>query len=155
MDTSHDSECVPARRELLLQAGRWAALVACGLARPAQAASAAFEARTLDDVLQALGARPVESADISLVAPEIAENGAAVPLTITSHLPRTQEIFIVIDRNPGPLAAAFALAEGAEPFIATRVKMAGSARVHAVVRAGGVLYATSREVQVTLGGCAA
>ena len=90
-----------------------------------------------------------------LKAPEIAENGAIVPLEIASQIPGTQAIYILVDKNPQPLTAVFEFASGSEAFVATRIKMSESSKVRIVVRAGGKFYATMREVNVTIGGCGA
>ena len=144
------------RRDVLKQGGVLAALVGCGLltTREAQAMvdASAFDLKTLDEALKALGGRPAESKDITLNAPDIAENGAVVPISISSNLAKTQEIYIVIEKNPFPLAAGFVIAEGTEPFISTRVKMGQSSNVYAVVKADGKLFSTFKETKVTLGG---
>ena len=145
------------RRDVLKQGGVLAALVGCGLltTREAQAMAdaSAFDLKTLDEALKALGGTPADSKDITITSPDIAENGAVVPIAITSNLPKTQEIYIVIEKNPFPLAAGFVIAEGTEPFVSTRVKMAQSTNVYAVVKADGKLYSTQKETKVTLGGC--
>lgn len=135
-------------------------LVACtaGL-RPvllfaAQRNKAAFDAKVLTETMKSIGASAVaESDQIALKAPEIAENGAIVPVEITSKLPETQAIYVVADKNPQPLVAIFDIAPGLEPFISTRIKMAESMTVRALVKANGKFYATSHEVKVTIGGC--
>jgi sulfur-oxidizing protein SoxY len=145
------------RRDVLKQGGMLAALVGCGLltTREAQAMvdASAFDLKTLDEALKALGGTPADSKDITITSPDIAENGAVVPIAITSNLPKTQEIYIVIEKNPFPLAAGFVIPEGTEPFVSTRVKMAQSTNVYAVVKADGKLYSTQKETKVTLGGC--
>lgn len=145
------------RRDLLKQGGVWAALVSCGLLTHQQALAAAdasaYEAKTMDEALKALGGTPVDSKEISITSPDIAENGAVVPIAVTSNLPKTQEIYIVVEKNPTPLTAGFVLPEGTDAFVATRVKMGQSTNVYAVVRADGKLYSTFKETKVTLGGC--
>jgi sulfur-oxidizing protein SoxY len=145
------------RRETLQHGGAVAALVACGLltARQAQAAvdPQAFEVKTLAEALKMLGGAGTESADISISSPDIAENGAVVPISVTSKLPKTQEIYILVEKNPQPLTATFTIPEGTEPFVSTRVKMGQSASVFVVVRADGKLFSASKETKVTLGGC--
>jgi sulfur-oxidizing protein SoxY len=145
------------RRDVLQHGGVLAALAACGLlntdmARAAVDASA-FEAKSLADALKALGGAATDSKEVTITSPDIAENGAVVPVAVTSHLPRTEEIYILVEKNPNPLAAAFALHEGAESFVSTRVKMGQSTNVIAVVKADGKLYSTVKETKVTLGGC--
>jgi len=144
------------RRDVLQQGSVFAALVACGLitAGQAQAAvdNAAFEAKTLADALKALGSA-ADSKDVSITSPDIAENGAVVPVSVTSKLPKTQEIYILVEKNPQPLTATFTIPEGTEPFVSTRVKMGQSTNVVAIVKADGKLYSTTKETKVTLGGC--
>jgi sulfur-oxidizing protein SoxY len=98
---------------------------------------------------------PVDSKDIELKAPDIAENGAVVPLEITSNIPGTESITIFIDKNPFPYVGTFDVSKGAMPFIALRVKMAESSNIRAVVQAAGKTFATAKEVKVTIGGCGA
>lgn len=94
------------------------------------------------------------SEQISLRVPEIAENGAAVPVTISTTLENVETISIVVERNPRPLAVSFALMSRALPEISSRIKMAETSRVTAVVKTDGGIYSTSKDVKVTLGGCA-
>ena len=145
------------RRGVLKQGSALALLIGCGLltTRQAQAMADAsvFEVKTMDEALKALGGAPVDSNDITITSPDIAENGAVVPVAITSNLPKTQEIYIVVEKNPFPLAAGFVIPEGTEPFVSTRVKMGQSTNVYAIVKADGKLYSTRKETKVTLGGC--
>jgi sulfur-oxidizing protein SoxY len=131
-------------------------MAGAGLITPAQAADwnkAAFEGKSLDDVLKALGGASSEkSAAVTLNAPDIAENGAVVPIGVTSTL-KAEQIAILVEKNPNALAAHFSLPEGAEPFVTTRVKMGQSSNVHALVKAEGKWYVATKEVKVTLGGC--
>ena len=115
---------------------------------------AAFDAKVLADALRSIGATSIADSDqIQLKAPEIAENGAIVPVEITSRIPGTQTIYIIADKNPQPLVAIFDIASGIEPFISTRIKMGESSKVRILVKAGGKFYATTQEVKVTIGGC--
>ncbi|MDO8989156.1 MAG: thiosulfate oxidation carrier protein SoxY [Sideroxyarcus sp.] len=115
---------------------------------------AAFEAKTLSEALDALGGiTPVDSALIKLTAPDIAENGATVPVTVESSLPRTQQISILVEKNPTILAASFNISEGLEGFITARIKMAQTSAVIVLVKADGKFYRASTEVKVTAGGC--
>ena len=145
------------RRDILKQGSLLAMLVGCGLltARQARAAvdGAAFDVKTLAEALKFLGGTAADSAELSISSPDIAENGAVVPISVTSKLPKTQEIYILVEKNPQPLTATFTLPEGTEPFVSTRVKMGQSTNVFAVVKADGKLYSTSKETKVTLGGC--
>jgi sulfur-oxidizing protein SoxY len=145
------------RRDVLQQGGAFAALVGCGLlsAQQAQAAvdGAAFEVKTLAEALKLLGGTLADSQDLSISSPDIAENGAVVPISVSSKLPKTQEVYILVEKNPQPLAATFTLPQGTEAFVSTRVKMGQSTNVVAVVKADGKLYSTTKETKVTLGGC--
>jgi sulfur-oxidizing protein SoxY len=115
---------------------------------------AAFDAKSVADAVKAFGAgAPVESKDVHLTAPDIAENGAVVPVTVVSAIPDTQSIAILIEKNPNMLAAVFDLPAGTDPSVTTRVKMAQTSNVYALVKAGGKFYATHKEIKVTLGGC--
>jgi sulfur-oxidizing protein SoxY len=116
----------------------------------------AFEARSIGDGLRAVGAAAaVESGLVELKAPEIAENGAIVPVEISSRVPGTQSIYLFAEKNQYPLAAEFDFLSGAEPFISTRIKMNESARLIAVIKADGKFYSATRQVKVTIGGCGA
>ncbi len=94
-----------------------------------------------------------ESGDIELKVPDIAENGAVVPVSATSNIPGTTSMAIFVEKNPSPLIADFAFSNGAEAYISTRVKMAKTSIVRVTVKAGGKNYTSSREVKVTIGGC--
>jgi sulfur-oxidizing protein SoxY len=85
--------------------------------------------------------------------PDIAENGAVVPFTIQSKVPKTESIAILVEKNPSILAASFNIPEGTEPWVNTRVKMGQTSNVIALVKADGKYYYASKEVKVTLGGC--
>ena len=115
---------------------------------------AAFEAKNIADVLKAMGGASAEkSADIIITAPDIAENGAVVPVAVASKIAGTQSISILVEKNPSSLAAEFDILPGTEPNVGTRVKMGQSSNVHAVVKAGGKYYVATKEIKVTLGGC--
>ena len=85
--------------------------------------------------------------------PDIAENGAVVPISITSSLPKTESIAILIEKNPNMLAGSFDIPPGTEPAISTRVKMGQTSNVYALVKADGRYFVASKEIKVTLGGC--
>ena len=122
------------------------------LARPWN--KTAFDAKAIADALKGIVVSATDASDkIALKAPEIAENGAIVPLEITSGIPGTGAIYILVDKNPQPLTAVFEFANGAEAFVATRIKMAESSNVRIVAKAGGKFYSTMQEVKVTIGGC--
>jgi sulfur-oxidizing protein SoxY len=96
----------------------------------------------------------VPSNDIVFVAtPDIAENGAVVPIGITSKVPQTDSIAILIEKNPNMLAAVFDIPPGTDPSLSTRIKMGQTSSVYALVKANGRYYVTSKEIKVTLGGC--
>jgi sulfur-oxidizing protein SoxY len=115
----------------------------------------AFETHSMDETLKALGATPpAPSKDIAFVStPDIAENGAVVPVTVTSNVPKTESIAILIEKNPNMLAAVFDIPAGTDPSVSTRVKMAQTSNVYALVKADGRYLVTSKEIKVTLGGC--
>ena len=151
------------RRKILKSGGGLTLLslvAAAGWLRPGDALAAewnqaAFEAKTLDDTLKALnGSTPAQSKDIAFVStPDIAENGAVVPIGITSTLPKTESIAILVEKNPNMLAAVFDIPPGTDPAINTRIKMGQTSNVYALVKAEGKYYVTSKEIKVTLGGC--
>jgi sulfur-oxidizing protein SoxY len=139
----------------------YVALVATGLFSSARARAAdwmrsAFTANTFADALKAHGSGgSAESREVTMVAPEIAENGAQVVIEVSSSLPGSQNIAIFVDKNPMPLAATFSFAGGAVPQVRVPLKMAETSRVRAVVKtADGKLWHAQREIKVTLGGCA-
>lgn len=116
--------------------------------------SGAFGAKSVEDVLKALGASGAETSDkIKIKAPEIAENGAVVPVGITSELEGTTEIISITAANPTPMAAKYTFGEGAIPAIKSRFKMGKTTDVIAVVKAGDKYYTAKKEVKVTKGGC--
>jgi sulfur-oxidizing protein SoxY len=114
----------------------------------------AFGAKSPADALKSLGVgAPAESKDILIEAPQIAENGAVVPVEITSNVPGTRSIAVVVEKNPFPLVAKFDFSESAVPFVKVNVKVGESSFVRAIAEAGGKYYTASREVKVTIGGC--
>lgn len=115
----------------------------------------AFEAKSLADVLKALGAgAPVESKDVIIGGPDIAENGAVVPLTASTSLPGVKQILILVEKNPAALVALYNVTDSVESNFATRSKMGQSSDVYAVaVMADGKVFFAKKEVKVTLGGC--
>ena len=136
-----------------------AALAAAGVFRPGALFAqewnkAAFEVKSLGDAMKALGAQsPGSSEAIAIKAPEIAENGAVVPIAIESRLPNTESISLLIEKNPQPLAASFAIPKGTDGLVSTRVKMGQSSDVYALVKADGRFYMAKKEIKITLGGC--
>ena len=150
------------RRVLLkgtFAAGATGIAISAGLLTPkavlAAWPKAAFESKDAKAALEAsLGSSSTtESGDIKLKAPDIAENGAVVPITVTSNIDGTESISVVVAENGTPLAATFNLGANTAGFVSTRIKMAKTSDVTAVVKAGGKLYSTSKNVKVTIGGC--
>ncbi|MCG6970091.1 MAG: thiosulfate oxidation carrier protein SoxY [Gammaproteobacteria bacterium] len=94
-----------------------------------------------------------ESALIQIKAPEIAENGAVVPVSVQSSLPNVESVSILVDQNPRPLAAQFVMRPANRSNIATRLKLAESSQVIAVVKSDGKLYSSTKNIKVTIGGC--
>ena len=150
------------RREVLKRSATVASLLmAVGmlptLARAQDAAynTVAFEAKNMADLMKALGASaPSESKDVALQAPDIAENGAVVPLGASTTLPGVKRLLLLVEKNPSIMTAMFEISDAIEPAVSTRVKMGQSSNVFAVaiMNDGRVLYA-QKEVKVTLGGC--
>ena len=151
-----------ARRVVLRGAGATgvlAAALAAGLLKPERAIAAswnkaAFDSKSAIDALKSLGAAdPQESGDIVIEAPQIAENGAVVPIEVSSRIPGTTGLAVLIEKNPFPLAGQFRFKDGALPFVKINVKMGESSLVRVVAEAGGKHYTATKEVKVTIGGC--
>lgn len=148
------------RRRILLKSGlAVSALGTAALLVPRAVLAAwpekAFHAKKMPEALQALAGTDSasESGDIKIKAPDIAENGAVVPITVSTGMDDVESISIVAVNNPFPLIASFNLGEGALGFVSTRIKMGKSGDVVAVVKAGGKLYSAKKGVKVTIGGC--
>lgn len=132
--------------------------VSAGLLTPQQVLAAwpkeAFEAKAVDDALKALNLTGASaSPDIVVKAPDIAENGAVVPVTIESTKKDIESITIIAEKNALPLIASFAMGAGTEGYVSTRIKMGSTQDVRAIVKAGGNVYEARKEVKVTIGGC--
>ena len=147
------------RRELLKTSATLATLLMGAGLLPSVAhaayATAAFETKSMADLMKALGASaPGESKDITLKGPDIAENGAVVPLGASTTLPGVKRMLLLVEKNPSILSAMFEFTDAVEPAVGTRVKMGQSSNVYAVamMNDGRVLYA-QKEIKVTLGGC--
>jgi sulfur-oxidizing protein SoxY len=144
------------RRNLLKYSAVFGLMASAGLISEAQAQEwnkAAFEGKSLDDVFKALNAgKPNSSTAVTLVAPDIAENGAVVPVGISSTL-KAEQMAILVEKNPSALAAQFYIPAGTDAFVTTRVKMGQTSNVYAVVKAEGKWFMSMKEVKVTLGGC--
>jgi sulfur-oxidizing protein SoxY len=140
-------------------AGVVSVALAAGILKPTAVLAAdwnkaGFESKDLGGALGTIGASGASpSSDISVKAPDIAENGAVVPVEISSSIAGTESIAIVGEKNSLPLIAVFNLSNGAQGFISTRVKMGTTSNVIAVVKAGGKVYKAHKEVKVTIGGC--
>ena len=93
------------------------------------------------------------SSQIKMKIPEIAENGAVVPVSVTTDLQNVESISIIVEKNPRPLAASFELPPGTLPKISCRIKMGETSDVMAVVKTSNGIFSTSSEVKVTIGGC--
>lgn len=125
----------------------WAAV-----ARP----QAAFTATGLDATFAELGATPTLSDAIEFTTPDIAENGAVVPVKVrvpADKLPGVTKLYVMVEKNPNPLAAMFNIPAGTEAFVETRVKVAQTCDLYAVAEVDGKLYMAKKETKVTLGGC--
>ena len=150
---------MPSRREMLKRSAGVAGLLAgLGLLpEAAQAAyqQAAFDAKTMPDLVKALGvSAPTESKDVTLTGPDIAENGAVVPVACASTLPGVKRLMILVEKNPSMLCALFDVTDAVEANFATRVKMGQSSNVMAVAVMGdGKVLFSQKEIKVTLGGC--
>jgi sulfur-oxidizing protein SoxY len=146
------------RRTVLKTGSALGLLVASGLltARQALAASGreGFSAKSLAEALASVGGTPADSKDVVITSPDIAENGAVVPVSVASTIAGTSEIYIFVEKNPTPLAAVFRIPEDTLPSVQSRFKMGQSTNVLAVVKtADGKLYSATKETKVTLGGC--
>ena len=117
--------------------------------------SAAFEAKSVNDALSSLfgGSAAKDSKDIEIKAPDIAENGAVVPVTVSTKMAGVSNIAMLVTTNATPLAASFDLAQGTKGFVSTRLKMGKTTDVVAIVKAGGAMYTSKKSVKVTIGGC--
>lgn len=140
--------------------GTLVAAVAVGAIKPSDVLAAsrndgAFKATSTADAIKALGMTgATNSTAIAIRAPDIAENGAVVPIDITSNVPGTKSISLFVDKNPFPYVGTFDVAQGSEPYVHVRIKMGKSSDVRVVVAAAdGKYYQAAKEVKVTIGGC--
>ncbi len=140
-------------------AGSVVVAIGAGLLKSGEAFAAAwnkdaFAAKTISDAQSAAGfAGASESKDIVIKAPEIAENGAVVPVEVTSNIAGTTSMAIFVEKNPTPMVGSFEFMNGAESYVSTRIKMGQTSLVRVAVKAGGKTYMASKEVKVTIGGC--
>ena len=116
---------------------------------------AAFDKKDLSGALETLygGTSIVESTKVKLKAPDIAENGAIVPINVKTNLKNVESIMIFVEENPQPLSSGYKLTSLSEPKIGTRLKMGKTTKVMAAVKSDGKIYTASKEVKVTIGGC--
>lgn len=150
------------RRDVLSHSFKVAALLAVAGMMPALARAqttgynaAAFEAKSIEALMKALGgSAPVPSGDVTITGPDIAENGAVVPIGASTALPGVKRMLLLVEKNPAVLSAMFDVTDAVEADFSTRVKMGQSSDVYAVamMNDGKVLFA-QKEVKVTLGGC--
>jgi sulfur-oxidizing protein SoxY len=158
------NETVDATRRMIVKGAAVLALIGFAGIRfgwtPAFAAATdkypedAFKQKSSDDAIKALYGKAAEASDkVKLDAPEIAENGAVVPIAVSTTLTDVTSISILVADNPNALAASYKIPEGTLPTVANRLKMAKTSNVIAVVEAGGKLYSATKEVKVTVGGC--
>ncbi len=147
------------RRALLSHSAKVAALLATTglLPQYAHAAynTAAFEVKTMADLVKMLGgSAPSESKDVTITAPDIAENGAVVPVGVSTALPGVKRLLVLVEKNPSVMSAMFDVSDAVDANFATRVKMGQSSNVYAVAMMGdGKVLFAQKEVKVTLGGC--
>ena len=153
-----------ATRRLILQGAASVALLGLGNlpfgAAPARAAAndkypeEAFKQKSEADAIKALYGKTAEPSDkVKLDAPEIAENGGVVPISVTTTLDKVTSISFFVAENPNALAASYRIPDGTLPAVANRLKMAKTTNVTAIVEADGKLYSATKEVKVTVGGC--
>ena len=162
MNATHNG--FPATRRLILKGAASVALVGLGNTpfslAPALAAANdkypedAFKQKSDADAIKSLYGKTAEPSDkVKLDAPEIAENGAVVPISVSTTLADVTSISFLVSENPNALAASYKIPAGTMPSVANRLKMAKTSNVIAIVEAGGKLYSATKEVKVTVGGC--
>ncbi len=115
----------------------------------------AFSSKTQPDILQSLygSIEVIPSKGIKIKTPDVAENGASVPVNISTEIADIESIAIVVPNNPLPLAGLFEHSEGVLGYVSTRIKMGKTGEVIAVIKSNGNLYTAEKMVKVTLGGC--
>lgn len=147
------------RRDMLTHSARVAALLAASGLLPTVARAAfnatAFDAKNMADAIKALGGgTPTESKEVTITGPDIAENGAVVPVAVATTLPGVKRLLVLVEKNPSVLSAVFDVSDAVDPNFSTRVKMGQSSNVYAVaMMADGKVLFAQKEVKVTLGGC--
>lgn len=147
------------RRDVLRIASVLGMAFTAGILKPSDVFAAewsdkVFDAKTLEAAVQALGGdKAAVSGDVTIGGPDIAENGAVVPVSASSKAAKTEYLAILIEKNPAAMAAGFTIPDGTEPAVSTRVKMSGTSNVHALAKADGKWLVATKEIKVTLGGC--
>jgi sulfur-oxidizing protein SoxY len=137
-----------------IAAGAAASFLKVGNSLAATWNKSGFESKVTVEALKSLSASAATpSREIAISAPDIAENGAQVPVTVTSKIANTESISIVVDKNPFPLSSTFDFANGSEGYVSTKLKMGQTSNVIAIVKADGKFFTASKEVKVTIGGC--
>jgi len=150
------SEGKLSRRSFLQHTSAVFALIGCGLLSEqaiAQADDGVFRLTQMSAILEQLGGTPTEHDKIALTIPELAEDGANVPVSVASSLAEVEDIYVLVEANPFPFAAAFSIPAGTAAKVAVNLKLAQSSQVIGVVRAANKLYWTSKFAKVTVGGC--
>jgi sulfur-oxidizing protein SoxY len=147
------------KRNFLRLSAMFGMTVAIGIygssnAKAAEWKAADFSAKNLKDALKEIGVDDYTmSSDVAINSAEIAENGAVVPVSVSSVIPNTEYMAIFVEKNPNPLAAAFNIPAGTVSNIKTRIKMGETSKVFVLAKANGKWFAASKEIKVTLGGC--
>lgn len=147
------------RRALLLRSAAAAVVSTIGSMVSSTLAFAAwnkpaFDGKTMAEAYAALGAKDIaESGDVQILASDIAENGAVVPLQATSKIPGTTQIAFLVEKNPNMLAASFEIGPDMLPDVTTRIKMGQTSNIIVLVKAGDKFFSATKEIKVTLGGC--
>ena len=150
---------IQSRRDVMRITAVLGAAFAAGVLSPKEVFAAewsqkVFDAKSLADAVKALGGDKFEvSPDVSITGPDIAENGAVVPVSISSKAAGPDFMAILVDKNPSAMSASFNIPVGTEAAVTTRVKMGATSNVHALARANGKWLVASKEIKVTLGGC--
>lgn len=147
------------RRTVVKAIAAGGALIGASVMMPRAAmaawAESAFKADKQDAAMNALlgSSEAAASAEVTLKAPDIAENGAVVPVTVRTGMANVESISIFVENNPNPLVAEFMIPAGTDADVSTRLRMGKTSKVTAVVKADGKLYSAAKEVKVTIGGC--
>lgn len=113
-----------------------------------------FESKSANDAIKAMGIpNPSPSKDILITAADIAEDGSQVPITVSSRIPNTQSMMIIVDKNPFPLNSIYEFSSGVEAYVSTEMKVAQSSNVQVIVKADGRYFTAVKEIKITIGGC--